>query len=289
MRRRDFLLGSTAALGLAGCGRTAVPRPPSPVNITRAAAYSQDIYDTMRRVLAEHKLNVRGRRVVLKPNLVEFEPESAINTHPMLVHATLEAFRELGAAVAIAEGPGHRRSTLDLAAAAGYFPPALALLAAYGARERLAGLHAQDEDAPLGGRHAFDEEPVRHSPRRSLRLAQECAALGRHPPEHCGPALAVSESLRDCGWDRGDGRERTDSGAAQAAGVIVSGHDPVAVDATCCRIMQIEPSRIEYLTLAGGLEGIAEENIQQIGEKPDSVETLFDLIMELRELRRARA
>src|ERR1039457_3052974 len=199
MRRRDFLLGSTAALGLAGCGRTAVPRPPSPVNITRAAAYSQDIYDT-----------------ILKPNLVEFEPESAINTHPMLVHATLEAFRELGAAVAIAEGPGHRRSTLDQAAAAGYFPPALALLAAYRARERLAGLHAQDEDAPLGGRHAFDEEPVRHSPRRSLRLAQECAALGRHPPEHCGPALAVSESLRDCGWDRGDGRERTDSGAAQA-------------------------------------------------------------------------
>ena len=71
--------------------------------------------------------------------------------------------------------------------------------------------------------------------------------------------------------------------------MIVSGHDPVAVDATCCRIMQIEPSHIEYLTLAGGLEGIAEENIQQIGEKPDFVETLFDLIMELRELRRARA
>src|ERR1022692_4392051 len=96
MRRRDFLLGSTAALGLAGCGRTAVPRPPSPVNITRAAAYSQDIYDTMRRVLAEHKLNVRGRRVVLKPNLVEFEPESAINTHPMLVHATLRCVPGIG-------------------------------------------------------------------------------------------------------------------------------------------------------------------------------------------------
>src|ERR1039458_10662630 len=96
MRRRDFLLGSTAALGLAGCGRTAVPRPPSPVNITRAAAYSQDIYDTMRRVLAEHKLNVRGHRVVLKPNLVEFEPESAINTHPMLVHATLRSVPGIG-------------------------------------------------------------------------------------------------------------------------------------------------------------------------------------------------
>jgi hypothetical protein len=72
-------------------------------------------------------------------------------------------------------------------------------------------------------------------------------------------------------------------GRPKPAGVIVSGHDPVAVDATCCRIMQIEPSRIEYLTLAGGLEGIAEENIQQIGEKPDSVETRFELIMELRD------
>jgi hypothetical protein len=52
--------------------------------VTRAAAYSQDLYDTMRRVLAAHRLDVRGRRVVLKPNLVVFEPGSAINTHPML-------------------------------------------------------------------------------------------------------------------------------------------------------------------------------------------------------------
>jgi hypothetical protein len=40
----------------------------------------------------------------------------------MLVHATLEAFKSIGAAdVRMAEGPGHRRGTLDLAAAAGYF------------------------------------------------------------------------------------------------------------------------------------------------------------------------
>ena len=76
----------------------------------------------MRRLLEEQKLNVRGNRVVLKPNLVEFEPGSVINTHPLVVHAALEAFRALGAAdVRIAEGPGHRRNTLDLAEAAGYF------------------------------------------------------------------------------------------------------------------------------------------------------------------------
>ncbi len=40
----------------------------------------------------------------------------------MLVHAAYEAFYAMGASsVQIAEGPGHRRNTLDLAEAAGYF------------------------------------------------------------------------------------------------------------------------------------------------------------------------
>ena len=75
----------------------------------------------LRRILAAHRLNVRGKRILLKPNLVEFEPDQPINTHPLLVHAALEAFRELGARVSIGEGPGHRRNTLDMAEAAGYF------------------------------------------------------------------------------------------------------------------------------------------------------------------------
>ena len=81
-----------------------------------------DVYDTVYRMVAEHKLNVHGKRIVLKPNLVEFDADTAINTHPLVVHAAYEAFRKLGAAeVKIAEGPGHRRATLDLADAAGYF------------------------------------------------------------------------------------------------------------------------------------------------------------------------
>ena len=56
------------------------------------------------------------------PTWWSFEPDSSINTNPLLVHAAYEAFRAAGAAsVRIAEGPGHRRNTLDLADAAGYF------------------------------------------------------------------------------------------------------------------------------------------------------------------------
>src|SRR5690242_8544047 len=95
--RRDFLSASAGILALSGCAHPPIARP-APVSIVRAPAYDQRLYDTVRRVLGEHRLNVRGRTVLLKPNLVEFEPESFINTHPLLVHAVYEAFRALGAA-----------------------------------------------------------------------------------------------------------------------------------------------------------------------------------------------
>ena len=303
-------------LGLTGCRQTPAPRARAIVQVTRTAAYSQDLYDTMRRVLAAHQLNVRGRRVVLKPNLVEFEPGSAINTHPMLVHATLEAFRELGASVAIAEGPGHRRSTLDLADAAGYFqtiPEFENIFTDLNLDElspvrlphpvsRLRSLYLPHTvlgsdllvsmpkmkthhwaGATLSMKNLFGIVPggVYGWPKNVLHWAgihQSIADLHSLFPKH----FAIVDGI--VGMD-GNGPIQ---GQPKAAGVIVSGHDPVAVDATCCRIMQIDPSLIGYLTLAGGLEGIAEENIQQIGEKPDSVATRFELIMEMRGLRREK-
>src|SRR5258708_3503242 len=123
MTRRELLVTGGAALALTGCART--PRQSfavGNVSIMKAPAYSMDIYHIIYRMIAGHDLNVRGKRIVLKPNLVEFDPHTAVNTHPMVVHATYEAFRKLGAKeVKIAEGPGHRRGTLDLADAAGYF------------------------------------------------------------------------------------------------------------------------------------------------------------------------
>src|SRR5258705_13182947 len=122
--RREVLAaaGGVAAVALAGCGIEQRPITASRVSIVKAPVYDQSVYDVMRRLIAEHAGDVRGRNILLKPNLVEFEPESSINTHPLLVHAAFEAFRALGAAtVRIAEGPGHRRNTLDLADAAGYF------------------------------------------------------------------------------------------------------------------------------------------------------------------------
>ena len=111
--RRRWVAGAGAAAFLGGCARS--PRKKAPVSIYRAASYSEDLYKLVARIIAEHGLDVRGKRVVLKPNLVEFDEHAVINTNPKLVHAALEGFRAAGAAeVRIAEGPGHRRVTLDL-------------------------------------------------------------------------------------------------------------------------------------------------------------------------------
>jgi len=219
--------------------------------------------------------------------------------------------------VSIAEGPGHRRGTLDLADAAGYFgtiPDFEDIFTDLNLDEvsrvrlphpvsRLRSLYLPHTvlgsdllvsmpkmkthhwaGATLSMKNLFGIVPggVYGWPKNVLHWAgihQTIADLHSLFPNH----FAIVDGI--VGMD-GNGPIQ---GRPKPVGVIVSGHDPVAVDATCCRIMQIEPARIEYLTLAGGLDGIAEENIQQIGEKPDSVETRFELIMELRELRRVRA
>ncbi len=58
------------------------------------------------------------------------------------------------------------------------------------------------------------------------------------------------------------------AGSAKELGVLVMGSDPMAVDATCCRLMQFDPHKIGYLQLGQhrklGLLG--EGQIKQIGE-----------------------
>jgi uncharacterized protein (DUF362 family) len=57
---------------------------------------------------------IKGKRILLKPNLVETASGAPhINTHPLVLRGAIEAFLRLGAStVMVAEGPGHRRDTL---------------------------------------------------------------------------------------------------------------------------------------------------------------------------------
>jgi uncharacterized protein (DUF362 family) len=72
-------------------------------------------------------------------------------------------------------------------------------------------------------------------------------------------------------------------------GVLVMGSDLPAVDATCCRIMGIDPAKVEYLRLAaeGTLGNVEESRIEQRGENIRQVRTNFSLIESFHGLRLA--
>src|SRR5208283_4483374 len=121
-KRRDFLpvAGAAALAGYAAWDskKTELPKRPgkSAVAVVKAASYNLDLASRITEGIRECGLNVRGLRVLLKPNLVEFDPNTCINTNVAVIAAAYDAFSKLGAAeVLIGEGPGHRRDTYALA------------------------------------------------------------------------------------------------------------------------------------------------------------------------------
>ncbi|MDZ7639245.1 MAG: DUF362 domain-containing protein, partial [Bryobacterales bacterium] len=74
-------------------------------------------------------------------------------------------------------------------------------------------------------------------------------------------------------------------GSAKPAGIIAGSRDLVALDATCCRIMGIDPSRVVYLQLTAKRGQLEEANVEQSGERPASVRTDFQLVDEFKHFR----
>src|SRR2546423_10134624 len=127
--RRDALRQSSAivlAAGLDSCGkstRTAPARiPRAKVAAFRMETYGPELVRAMLEGARACQIRVAGKTVLLKPNVVEFDSATVVNTDAAFVAAAVEMFERLGAArVLIGEGPGHRRDTLSLAEEAGYF------------------------------------------------------------------------------------------------------------------------------------------------------------------------
>jgi hypothetical protein len=121
LSRRTFLqvgVGGAAA-ALAGYWAKARfgPAMRSEVFIAKAARYDDELSAVILSGLRELGIGpaqVEGRRILLKPNLVEaHSPTGHVNSHPLVVRGVVEAFRRLGAArVLVADADGHRRDSV---------------------------------------------------------------------------------------------------------------------------------------------------------------------------------
>jgi len=312
MNRRYFFLGCLALP--AGCNRShRAAQKRSLVSIRRAVAYSVDLERIIREILIEHRVAVRGQNVLLKPNLVEFSTSAPINTNAGFVAAAARAFESLGAGrVHIAEGPGHRRATLDLAEAAGYFA------------------EVQNFEGRFTDLNLDDVRRVSvPNPRSALshfylpQTALDCdllVSLPKMKTHHWVGATLAMKNLFGLvpgavyGWPKNvlhwagihecivdlrrllprqfclvDGIQGMEGngpilGTSVWPGVIVAGSDPPSVDATCCRIMHLDPMRIKYLRLAFDQSGIDERWIKQLAETIPAVQRKFALVDELKDL-----
>lgn len=59
--------------------------------------------------------NCKNKTILLKPNLIEFNPDLPVNTDSSFISKVIELFQELGASrIIVGEGPGHRADTFHL-------------------------------------------------------------------------------------------------------------------------------------------------------------------------------
>jgi uncharacterized protein (DUF362 family) len=316
MNRRKFLtgIGGAATAGLASklawdwneAGFRA------PVFIAKAASYGAELEAIIASGLAELGLGpawVKGRTVLLKPNLVEpYCDAPQINTHAAVVRAAALVFRRWRASeVLVAEGPGHCRDSQLVLDQSG--------LGAVLAESRLEFVDLNhDEVEFVPNRLRRSSLPGLALP-RTLQRAQLIVSLPKMKTHHWA---GVTLSLKNLfgvmpgivyGWPKnvlhhagiepaildiaaavrphlaivdgivgmeGDGPIM---GSPRHSGVLVMGANLTAVDATCARLMMIHPERVAYLKTASGRLGpIAERHIEQRGESIASLAQKFDLV-----------
>lgn len=314
--RREVLVGTGAAVA-ASAGATWYERIGERLHraatmIARAETYDgARLEDVVRRGLATLGFGpgrVRGRSVLLKPNLVDpSRARAQINTHPAVVRAAAEVFRRWDAReVIVAEGTAHVRDTLWVLEESG--------LGAALAEDRLPFVDLNYDDV-FTAPNAFGASVLRelHLP-RALRRADLVVSLPKLKTHHwTGVTLSMKNlfgvmpgvrygwpknGLHRAGIDQcvidiaatvgahlaivdgivgmeGDGPI---VGDARPAHVLVMGTNLPAVDATATRVMGFDPRRIDHLRAASGWLGpIAERHIEQRGEPLRSVVQRFAL------------
>lgn len=328
MDRRTFLSRAAIAAGAIGAATLVGERivryredrpwddaafaPPGTarVAVLRATSYDVGLEDAVGDGLRAIGADVRGARVVLKPNLVEFDERTAINTDPRLVAAAVVALRRLGATeVVVGEGPGHRRDTQFVITSSGL----LEALEAVDARfvdlntDAISRVPLRSSYTALGElwlpRTIADADVVISMPKMkthhwagltlSLKNCFGCVPGRVYGwPKNALHWAGIQQSILDVAAavrpdyaivDGIVGMEGNGpiSGTPIAANVLIFGDDPVATDVIGARVMGFDPEKVDYLAEAARFLGQGDvDRIRSEGEDIDDVTTDFSVLPE---------
>lgn len=321
--RRTLIAGTVAVAAGAALSRRlfqspyrSVRRPPhSRVAILRASAYNDKLEEILTQGLRLFGLDLSNRSVLLKPNLVDYIPGDAINTHPLVVAAAIECFRRLGASrVVVAEGPGHQRDTHLLLSESGYAEQLNEqnVLFVDLNRDELEKVKLCSTYTDLGHlwlpRTVLDSDFVVSMPKMkthhwsgvTLSLKNMFGVvpgakygwpkniLHWKGIQQCVVDLCATVPIHFVIADGIVGMEGNGplNGAARLLGTIVLADDPVSADATCARLMGINPEGVLHIRETSKFLGNSSlELIEQLAEGVQIPQTPFQVVPEFEYLR----
>lgn len=286
----------------------------SRVAVLNVDRYCQDLGQAIAAGLRLFPIQVRDKAVVLKPNLVDYVPGNAINTHPLMVLAAADAFRSLGAkSVVVAEGPGHQRDTQLVLLESGYAEllrndaiPFVDLnrdeLVRTGLRASYMGIKSLWLPRTVLDAHFLVSMPKMKTHHWAGITLSMKNMLGIVPgarygwPKNILHWKGIQESILDVcatvpiNFVIADGVIAMEgngplNGRPRALGKIVLADDPVAADATCARLMGFEPKRIPHIGEGTRFLGNSSPGlIDQAAESPTPATTPCEVVPEFRHL-----
>jgi uncharacterized protein (DUF362 family) len=316
LTRRDLLVGTAGvAAGASVSLPFLLPRyhfdhrlKSSRVAILNVDHYSAKLEPILKDALRLFSLDVADKTVVLKPNLVDYLPGDAINTHPFLVLAAVECFRSLGAkTVLVAEGPGHQRDTRLVLSQSGYEECLRSQKISFVDLNRDELVRTQLGASYTGMKQLWLPRTIvgtdfvvsmpkikaHHWSGVTLSMKNMFGVVPgmRYGwPKNILHWAGIQESILDiCAtvsihFVIADGIIAMEgngplNGTARHFGKVVLSNDPVAADATCARLMGFEPERVPHIREAARFLGnSSSELIQHIGEPLMSAQRPFQVV-----------
>ncbi len=301
INRRSLIIGGGTLAAAAGSyhlwANANLPR--ASVFVARNQRYDGSLATTIREGLLAAGFDaawVRGRRVLLKPNLVEpsrFSPQ--MTTNPLVVLAAAEVFLRWGATVTVGEGPGHVRDTENALYESGLAEvlddarlnfvdlnyEETAWLPNQGRTCKLAGFHFPKSVVEADLLVSLPKMKTHHWVGFTAALKNFYGVIPgiRYGwPKNVLHHAGIPETIYDINASIPraigivDGIECMEGdgpilGTPKPMGLLLMGTNLTALDATVGRIMGLVPERVSYLKLAADRLGpITDSRIEQRGE-----------------------
>jgi uncharacterized protein (DUF362 family) len=280
----------------------------SAVAIVPVSSYQENIFEIVKDHLKDFAVpDFKGQTVVIKPNMVEYRQGKPVTTDPAMLKATILLARDWGARnVIVAEGPGHMRDTEYLLEATGIGPMCKEMSVPF------VDLNLDDIEE-FDNSDGFTGEKHFYLP-QTIARADAVVSLPKLKTHHWVGVTCTMKNLFGCvpgrkyGWPKnllhmrgiphsiidlqhlikprfgvvdaittmeGDGPI---NGVAKHLGYVVLGSDLAAVDATCVRMMKLDPHDLPYISLAGEVVGnIEEAGIDLSGPAPTAIASAYEM------------